>query len=254
MAFRPRNPQSAAVFFGNLGEMTAEPDNALRDELRSFGRKRARKPSPRQQSLWDVTLPRLRVDPAALTAAPLPSLFSAPVTDVWLEIGFGGAEHLIHQATLNPGVGIIGCEPFEDGVIKALTAIDERGLTNVRLHPDDVRPLLRALPPASLMKVFVLFPDPWPKSRHAKRRLVSKPFLDALARVMPPVAELRIATDIPAYAHTVLEAAIPHSAFRWTATAPSSWRTPWPDWPGTRYEAKALREGRRPMFLTFLRV
>jgi tRNA (guanine-N7-)-methyltransferase len=176
------------------------------------------------------------------------------VTQVWLEIGFGGAEHLIHQAAANPDVGLIGCEPFEDGVIKALTAIEERGLRNVRLHPDDVRPLLRALPPASLAKVFVLFPDPWPKARHAKRRLVSKTFLDALARVMPTGAELRIATDIPAYARTVLEAAIPHPAFRWTATSPADWRTPWPDWPGTRYEAKAHREGRRPMFLTFHRV
>ncbi len=234
--------------------MTAEPAPPLHDELRSFGRKRARKPSPRQQSLWDGALPRLRIDPAVLDATPLTALFSAPVTEVWLEIGFGGAEHLIHQATLNPGVGLIGCEPFEDGVIKALTAIEERGLRNVRLHPDDVRPILRGLPAASLTKVFVLFPDPWPKARHAKRRLVSKPFLDALARVMLLGAELRIATDIPAYARTVLEAAIPHSAFSWTATGPSSWRTPWPDWPGTRYEAKALREGRRPMFLTFLRV
>ena len=234
--------------------MTAESDKRLRDELRSFGRKRARKPSPRQQSLWDVALPRLRLDPAALAAEPLPALFSAPVTQVWLEIGFGGAEHLIYQAAANPHVGLIGCEPFEDGVIKALTAIEERGLRNVRLHPDDVRPLLRALPPASLTKVFVLFPDPWPKARHAKRRLVSESFLDALGRVMPPGAELRVATDIPAYARTVLEAAIPHPAFRWTATCPADWRAPWPDWPGTRYESKAHREGRRPMFLTFHRV
>jgi tRNA (guanine-N7-)-methyltransferase len=234
--------------------MTAESDKHARDELRSFGRKRARKPSPRQQTLWDVTLPRLRVDPAVFAAAPLPALFPIPVTQVWLEIGFGGAEHLIHQAAANPHVGLIGCEPFEDGVIKALTAIEERGLRNVRLHPDDVRPLLRALPPASLAKVFVLFPDPWPKARHAKRRLVSQSFLDSLARVMPPGAELRVATDIPAYARTVLEAAIPHPEFRWTAAGPADWRTPWPDWPGTRYEAKAHREGRRPMFLTFHRI
>lgn len=233
--------------------MSPEPEKPLRDELRSFGRKRARKPSPRQQSLWNDLLPRLRIDPAGLAATPLAALFSAPVGEVWLEVGFGGAEHLIHQAAANPQVGLIGCEPFEDGVIKALTAIEERGLGNVRLHPDDVRPLLRALPAASLAKVFVLFPDPWPKARHAKRRLVSKPFLDALARVMPPDAELRIATDIPAYARTVLEAACPHSAFRWTASSPADWRTPWPDWPGTRYEAKAHREGRRPMFLTFHR-
>ncbi len=234
--------------------MSPEPHKSLRDELRSFGRKRARKPSPRQQSLWDETLPRLRVDPAGLAVTPLPALFPISVKQVWLEIGFGGAEHLIHQAAANPGVGLIGCEPFEDGVTKALTAIEERGLRNIRLHPDDVRPLLRALPDAALAKVFILFPDPWPKTRHAKRRLVSKPLLDTLARVMAPDAELRIATDIPAYARTVLEAAIPHTGFRWTATCPADWRTPWPDWPGTRYEAKAHREGRRPMFLTFHRV
>ena len=234
--------------------MTAEPDNRITDELRSFGHKRARKPSPRQQSLWDVALPRLRLDLGALGTTPLPALFSVPVSQVWLEIGFGGAEHLIHQAAANPDVGLIGCEPFEDGVIKALTAIEERGLENVRLHPDDVRPLLRALPPGSLSKVFVLFPDPWPKTRHAKRRLVSKTFLNDLARVMPLGAELRIATDINAYARTVLEAALPHAAFHWTATAPIDWRTPWPDWPGTRYEAKALREGRRPMYFTFRRL
>ncbi len=233
--------------------MTGEADHHPRADLRSFGRKRGRKPSPRQRGLMEETLPRLRVDVTRL-AEPLTSLFSQPVAAVWLEVGFGGAEHLIHQARANPGVGLIGCEPFEDGVVKALTAIEEHVLRNVRLHPDDVRPLLRALPPASLAKVFVLFPDPWPKARHAKRRLVSRPFLDALARVMQPGAELRIATDIDAYARTVLSAAIPHPSFRWTATSAADWRTPWPDWPGTRYEAKALREGRRPMFLTFVRV
>ena len=206
--------------------MSPEPHNSQRDELRSFGRKRARKPSPRQQSLWDEALPRLRIDLAGPAVPPLPALFPVPIQQVWLEIGFGGAEHLVHQAAAHPDVGFIGCEPFEDGVIKALTAIEERRLQNIRLHPDDVRPLLRALPVDALDKVFILFPDPWPKTRHAKRRLVSRPLLDTLARVMRPGAELRIATDIPAYARTVLEAAIPHAAFRWTATCPSDWRTP----------------------------
>lgn len=234
--------------------MTGETDKHPGNELRSFGRKRARKPSPRQKRLVDDVLPRLRVDVESLRQQTLAGLFDPPVTEIWLEIGFGGGEHLIHQASENSRVGLIGCEPFEDGVIKALTAIEERGLRNVRLHPDDVRPLLRTLPSASLSKVFVLFPDPWPKTRHAKRRLISKPFLDRLAEVMKPGAELRIATDINAYARTVLEAALPHPAFRWTACQPADWRTPWTDWPGTRYEAKALREGRRPMFLTFIRV
>jgi tRNA (guanine-N7-)-methyltransferase len=222
-------------------------------DLRSFGRKRGRKPSPRQQVLMTECLPRVRLDIARLEDAPLAAAFDGPVREVWLEVGFGGAEHLIHQAKNHPEVGLIGCEPFEDGVIKAVTAIEEQKLTNVRLHPDDVRPLLRALAPAQLTRVFILFPDPWPKARHAKRRLVSRAFLDRLAQVMRPGAELRIATDIDSYARTVLEAAIPHPRFRWTASAAADWRTPWPDWPGTRYEAKALREGRRPMFLTFIR-
>jgi tRNA (guanine-N7-)-methyltransferase len=232
---------------------SGEFDRQSQDDLRSFGRKRARKPSPRQRRLMQEVLPRLRIDVERLQLQLLPNLFASHVTEIWLEIGFGGAEHLVYQATRNPQVGFIGCEPFEDGVVKAVAAVDERGLRNVQLHPDDVRPLLRVLPASSLAKVFVLFPDPWPKARHAKRRLVSKSFLDRLADVMKPGAELRIATDIDAYARTVLQSAIPHTGFRWTATAPVDWRTPWPDWPGTRYEAKALREGRRPMFLTFIR-
>jgi tRNA (guanine-N7-)-methyltransferase len=233
--------------------MNGETINHRRDDLRSFGRKRGRKASPRQRRMIDEALPRLRVDLAILPKDPLAALFSNRVSEVWLEIGFGGAEHLVHLAVAHPGVGFIGCEPFEDGVIKALSAIEDHDLGNVRLHPDDVRPLLRVLPSSSLAKVFILFPDPWPKARHAKRRLVSKALLDELARVMQTGAELRVATDIAAYARTVLEAATPHPAFRWTATSAADWRTPWPDWPGTRYEAKALREGRRPMFFTFVR-
>lgn len=234
--------------------MSSVKDDVHEADLRSFGRKRGRKPSRRQRALLDDCLPRLNVDLDRLGSTPVSNLFSAPVRDVWLEVGFGGAEHLIHQAKEHPEVGLIGCEPFEDGVIKALTAIEEQDLNNVRLYPGDVRPLLRALGPSTLARVFVLFPDPWPKTRHAKRRLVSRTFLDALARVMRPGAELRIATDIDAYARTVLEAAIPHPQFRWTASGPADWRSPWQDWPGTRYEAKALREGRRPMFFTFLRL
>lgn len=233
--------------------MTDETGKEARADLRSFGRKRGRKPSPRQRGLMQDVLPRVRVDVAAIPPAPLSALFSVPVAEIWLEVGFGGGEHLMHQARQHPDIGFIGCEPFEDGVIKALAAIKEGQIGNVRIHPDDVRPLLRVLPAASLSKVFILFPDPWPKARHAKRRLVSAPLLDALAGVMKSGAVLRVATDIDAYARTVLEAALPHSDFQWTATAAADWRNPWPDWPGTRYEAKALREGRRPMFLTFAR-
>ena len=194
--------------------------------------------------------PNLSAPPPESAAA----LFAVPVSQVWLEIGFGGGEHLAWQAQHHPDVGIIGCEPFEDGVVKVLALIDECGLPNIRVHPDDVRPLLRWLPESSLDRAFVLFPDPWPKVRHRKRRLVATPLLDQLARVLKLGAELRLATDIGDYARTMLVALMRHPSFRWTATGPSDWRTRPADWPPTRYEAKALREGRRCTYLRFTRV
>ena len=237
-------------------------------ELRSFGRQRGRKPSPRQAQLFEHLLPQLAVDLSAPFNASLfaPSgrlperesegaIERAPegAKQLWLEIGFGGAEHLIWQAKNNPGVSLIGCEPFIDGVVKALSAIDEHALTNVRLHADDARPLLRWLAPASLDRAFILFPDPWPKKKHVKRRLVGKPLLDLLARAMKPGAELRIGTDIGDYARTLLLAFEATPAFRWMATSPQDWRQRPADWPPTRYEAKAIREGRQRYFLTFVR-
>lgn len=233
--------------------MTDENDKSHTGDLRSFGRKRGRKPSPRQEALLTDRLPQVRVDLDRLAGVELPSLFKPEVREVWLEIGFGGAEHMVHQARCNPHVGLIGCEPFEDGVIKALSAMETYGLSNIQIHPDDARPLLRALPAASIARVFVLYPDPWPKARHAKRRLVSPDFLAQIARVLTDGGELRIATDIPAYVRTVMEAAARQHDLAWTARAPSDWRTPWADWPGTRYEAKALREGRTPVYLSFIR-
>ncbi|HEY7669509.1 MAG TPA: tRNA (guanine(46)-N(7))-methyltransferase TrmB [Hyphomicrobium sp.] len=192
----------------------------------------------------DLASPCLRA-PAAL--------FGAPVSAVWLEIGFGGAEHLLWQARSNPHVGLIGCEVFEDGIVKALSGLEEQALANVRLSTEDARDLLRWLPEASLQRVFVLFPDPWPKKRHQKRRLVSPGLLDLLARVMAPGAELRIATDIGDYAGAILLAATAHPAFAWQAEGPSDWRRRGADWPETRYEAKAQKDGRHCYFFRFLR-
>jgi tRNA (guanine-N7-)-methyltransferase len=223
-------------------------------ELRSFGRRRGRKPSARQANLLTSLLPQVGIDVAAPAPADLGRLFEAKVTEVWLEIGFGGAEHLLWQARAHPGVGMIGCEPFEDGQIKALAAIDEGGLGNVRLWGDDVRPLLRWLPAASLSRVFMLFPDPWPKKRHHKRRLFSTGLLGELARVMTRDGELRLATDIGDYARSALVAVREAPAFRWLAEGPADWRLRPADWPETRYEAKALREGRRRYFFRFRRV
>lgn len=214
-------------------------------ELRSFGRRRGRKPSDRQAALLADVLPRVAVD----LAAPVGSH-----TTTWLEIGFGGGEHLIWQAIANPHTTLIGCEPFEDGVMKVLSAIEERGLSNIRIHMGDARDVLRALPDASIARAFILFPDPWPKRKQRKRRLVNSALLKLLARVMQPGSELRIGTDIGDYARTILEAFLNEPAFRWMADSPADWRIRPDDWPQTRYEAKAAEEGRQRMYFRFSRV
>ena len=224
-------------------------------ELRSFGRRRGRKLSPRQQGLADGLLRSISVDLAAPAPQPLEALFAKPVTETWLEIGFGGGEHLLWQARANPGVGFIGCEPFLDGVVKVVSAIDEAaaGLDNIRLHPDDARPLLRWLPDASIARAFILFPDPWPKARHQKRRLVSEATLRELARVMVRGGELRLGTDIADYARWMLIALAREGSFAWTARGPQDWRVRPVDWPQTRYEAKAVAAGRRCNYFRLLR-
>jgi tRNA (guanine-N7-)-methyltransferase len=202
-------------------------------------------------------LPRVTLDLAQPPALPeavfSPRAGDRPIRDVWLEIGFGGAEHMIAQAHANPDVGIIGCEPFEDGVVKALSAIEQDGLANVRIHADDVRPALRWLPANSLGRVFMLYPDPWPKKRHEKRRLFTVGLLDLLARAMRPGAELRLATDSGDYARTALLSVARHGLFRWLAQSPQDWRQRGPDWPQTRYESKAVRDGRVSYYLRFSR-
>lgn len=235
-------------------EPQGEPPQAS-SELRSFGRRRGRVLSPRQQGLMQEKLPRLALDLTAPPPAPLTKLFAgAPPSDVWLEIGFGGAEHLLWQAREHPQIGLIGCEPFEDGVAKALIGIEEQGLDNIRLHPEDARDVLRWLPAQSLGRAFILFPDPWPKKRHNKRRLINPALIGELARVLRPGAELRIGTDIADYLRTILMALLPNPRFRWRCTRADDWRRRPADWPPTRYEAKALREGRVCTYLRFERV
>ncbi len=229
----------------------SDDDDDLRHELRSFGRRRGRVLSGRQKRLWDEVLPRVAVDIRSPAEMPL---FGPGKADAWLEIGFGGGEHLIWQAAHNPGIGIIGCEPFEDGVVKVLTAIEDRGLDNIRLHADDARDVLRWLPEASIARAFVLFPDPWPKRKHLKRRLVNEHLLQLLARVVRPGGELRLGTDIADYARTMFMSMQHVPAFRWTARGPDDWRVRPADWPQTRYEDKAVREGRVSSYLLFERV
>ena len=223
-------------------------------DLRSYGRRRGRTLSPRQTELLENGLPAVALDLAGPPPADSRRLFDVPVTEVWLEIGFGGGEHLLWQARANPGIGFIGCEPFEGGVVKVLSGIDHEKLVNIRLHADDARPLLRWLRHAAIHRAFLLFPDPWPKKRHQKRRLVAPATLGELARVMRPGAELRIATDIGEYASWILLAARAEGSFRWLADGPEDWRRRTPDWPPTRYERKALAAGRRCAYFRFQRV
>lgn len=217
-----------------------------------YGRRKGRPLRANQKAALEKLLPRLRLDLERLPG-DLRELFEPPSKEVWLEIGFGGGEHCAWQAAQNPQVGLIGAEFFINGVASLLKQIDEQGAENLRLHEGDARDLLAALPPASLDRVFILFPDPWPKARHHKRRIISRRTLDRLAELMKPGAELRVATDDPSYRLWILERVTDHPWFDWTATAPQDWRERPADWPPTRYEQKALEQGRKPVYLRLLR-
>ncbi|MFZ5962034.1 tRNA (guanosine(46)-N7)-methyltransferase TrmB [Thalassococcus sp. BH17M4-6] len=191
---------------------------------------------------WDINPERAPVDPEGVCAGK----------PLWLEIGFGGGEHLVHQAGQNPGTGIIGCEPFINGVAMLLGKVRKAGVDNLRIYPGDVRNLFDVLPDQSIEKAFLLYPDPWPKKRHHRRRFVTPEFLEPLHRVLKPGAEFRVATDISDYVRQTL-VEVPKAGFDWLAEGPDDWRRPWDDWLSTRYEQKALREGRVPHYLTFRR-
>lgn len=185
-------------------------------------------------------LPRIAVPEQAAGALDPTALFTSAIRNVWLEIGFGGAEHLTGQAARHPDKGFIGCEPFIEGVAKALGQIDDAGLTNIRLHMDDARPVIESLRPASIGQIFILFPDPWPKKRQQKRRLIQPEFLLSLARILEPGGRLRFATDVRSYADEALAHFLACPRFEWTATCTDDWRTPPPDHITTRYETKKL--------------
>lgn len=220
---------------------------------RLYGRRHGRPLREGRRRTKDALLPRLAIDlPEPGPLDPL-ALFLARPAAIWLEIGFGGGEHLAEQAERQPEIGFIGCEVFENGIARLVAETAQRGLGNVRVFTNDARLLLEALPPGSLGRVFILFPDPWPKLRHHKRRLVARPTLDCLAAVMSDNAELRLATDDPGYLGWMLEHATAHPDFHWLARRPGDWRERPPDWPPTRYEEKAIAAGRTPAFLRFER-
>lgn len=219
-----------------------------------YGRRKAHKLRPAQQQALETLLPelQLRMPDDGETLDP-PALFGREVREVWLEIGFGAGEHLLWQAGEHPDVGLIGAEVFRDGIAKLLRRFDDGAPANLRLYHGDARDLLEALPAASLARAFVLFPDPWPKARHHKRRFVQQDQLDALARALRDGGELRLATDDPSYQRWMLIELQRHPAFEWTAERAADWRERGPDWPATRYEMKALGQGRRPIYLRYRR-
>ena len=229
--------------------MTADP----KEPRAFFGRRKGHPLRDGQAALFETLLPQLALDLKHPAPADLRTLFATPVNDVRMEIGFGGGEHLIAQATQHPDMGFIGVEPFVNGMAKALAAIDAAGLRNIRLHFADAAVLLPWLPPASLARIDLLYPDPWHKRRHWKRRFVQTESLQALARLVRAGGEFRFATDIPHYAGWTLARVLRSPDFDWTAERASDWKEPWPGFVRTRYEAKAIREGRQPGYFIFRR-
>ncbi len=230
------------------------PIAETRDDPRFHGRRRGRKLRLKQQGLLDDLLPELAIDvtDAALVGDPA-KLFPQPVRDVWLEIGFGAGEHLVEQSARHPDVGFIGAEPFINGVARLLAQIEVGKPANIRLLVDDVRPLLSALPGGCLGRVFILFPDPWPKARHHQRRIVNRQSLDWLANAMKPGAELRLATDDGGYLRWMLRELLDHPEFEWAARCASDWRRRPADGVETRYERKNRSGGFGPVYLSFVR-
>jgi tRNA (guanine-N7-)-methyltransferase len=212
-----------------------------------FGRRKGKALRPGQRKALETVLPRLLIDLGKEAPRELATLFELPVEAVRLEIGFGGGEHLLHAARTHPKIGFIGVEPFESGLAKAVTAIGKEAIKNIRLYDQDAVLLLDWLPEESVARIDLLFPDPWPKKRHWKRRFVNQKNLDRIARALTPGGAFRFATDVESYAEWTREEVEKHGRL---AQAGESGE-PWDDWPGTRYEAKAARAGRGARYLAF---
>lgn len=219
-----------------------------------FGRRRGRVLRPHQASALSVGLGSCGLDLSAKPPVELTSLFPNPVSSVHLEIGFGGGEHLLHHAKARRDTGFIGVEPFVNGMSKLLATVAREPLGNLRVYDDDATQLLDWLPDASLTGLDLFYPDPWPKKKHWKRRFINPTNLERIARVLVPGGVFRFASDIDTYVNWTLLHCRAHEAFDWQARSSGDWNQQFDGWPGTRYEAKALREGRRPAYLTFNRL
>lgn len=229
-------------------KLTVEDEPARR---KLYGRRKGHKLSARQAKLMETLLPRLRLHPE--DEAIEPELIMPEACEVWLEVGFGKGEHMLAQAAAHRDVLLLGCEPFVNGLAGCLAGIDETGITNVRLWDGDAREVIDSLPAESLARVFILHPDPWPKRRHHKRRIINISLLESLARVMKGGAELRISSDVPDLVDWVIVQFDRQRDFIWLANSAADWCDQPLDWPETRYASKALRQGRRPYYLRFVR-
>ena len=197
-------------------------------------------------------LPRLRLDPGS-DLGNAAALFPKSAEDLWMEIGFGGGEHLVAQATRHPNIGFIGCEPYVNGVAALLAAINDKALTNIRVFDDDVRQLMPVMPAACLGRLYILFSDPWPKVRHHRRRMTVESNLCSFARLLRPGAELWFASDQTEFAAWTLERMLRDRRFTWLARRADDWRLPPEGWIETRYEQKARAQGLKPVYLNFMR-
>lgn len=229
------------------------PERPSRSTEGFFGRRRGRPVGSQQAVALSEGLERYRIDLSVPCPADPATLFPIPVTAIRLEIGFGGGEHLLHAATAEPGVGFIGVEPFVNSMAKLLARVEAEPRPNLRVYDDDAIRVLDWLPPACLDRIDLFYPDPWPKKKHWKRRFVSRVNLDRFARVLKSGGLFRFASDIDSYVNWTLLHCRARPDFSWLATEAADWHQPFAGWPGTRYEAKALRENRRPAYLTFQR-
>ena len=231
-------------------------DRLLHHSRTLFGRRKGKTLSTKRIKVVDRFLPDLRL-PVAINNGVLLDpqyLFTTLKTDLWMEIGFGSGEHLAWQAQTHADIGFIGAEPFFNGVASMVRYVDELALKNVRIWDGDARVVLRALPDNSLGRVFALFQDPWPKTRHAYRRIINRELLDSLARIMRSGSQFRWATDHPVFLRWSLNQCLNHDQFKWDVRSLSDWSSRPDDWPETRYEAKATRKDRISRYFTFLRV
>jgi tRNA (guanine-N7-)-methyltransferase len=215
------------------------------------GRRKGKPLRTHQNDLVQALLPKISVDVSK--KVDLATLFGHAPKELWIEIGFGGGEHLAADARNNPDVSFIGCEPFINGVAKMLATIESNHLDNVRLHAGDAFDVLRALPDGCATRINLLYPDPWPKRRQRKRRFVSEHSVREFARLLKIGGEFRFASDIDDYTGWTLARVLPQPFFSWRAEGAQDWLNPWPGFTRTRYEEKAIREGRRSSYLTFLR-